>query len=42
VFGASVGIIARRTVTSQEASPFPVAVTYVPGEAAIMFSRRGK
>lgn len=39
VFGASVGIIAGRTVTSREAHPFPVAVTYVPGGAAIVFSR---
>jgi membrane-associated phospholipid phosphatase len=42
VFGAAVGIIAGRTVTSQEANPYPVAVTYVPGGVAIMFSRRGK
>jgi membrane-associated phospholipid phosphatase len=39
VFGASVGIIAGRTVTSREVHPFPVAVTYVPGGAAITFSR---
>jgi membrane-associated phospholipid phosphatase len=39
VFGASVGIIAGRTVTSREAHPFPVAVTYVPGGAAIVLSR---
>jgi membrane-associated phospholipid phosphatase len=39
VFGASVGIIAGRTVTSREAHPFPVAVTSVPGGAAIVFSR---
>jgi membrane-associated phospholipid phosphatase len=39
VFGASVGIIAGRTVTSREAHPFPVAVTYVPGSAAIVFSK---
>ena len=42
VFGASVGIIAGRTVTSREAHPFPVAVTYVPGGAAVMYVRRGK
>src|SRR5256712_3180799 len=37
VFGASVGIIAGRTVTSQEAHPFPVAVVHVPGGAAVMY-----
>jgi membrane-associated phospholipid phosphatase len=42
VFGASVGIIAGRTVTSREAHPYPVAVTYVPGGAAIMFSRQSR
>ena len=31
VFGAAVGIIAGRTVTSHEAHPFPVQVTYIPG-----------
>ena len=40
VFGASVGIIAGRTVTSREAHPFPVAVMSVPGGAAIMYVRR--
>lgn len=40
VFGAAVGIIAGRTVTSREAHPFPVAVAYVPGGAAIVFTRR--
>ena len=39
VFGASVGIIAGRTVTSREAHPYPVALTSVPGGAAIVFSR---
>ena len=42
VFGTSVGIIAGRTVTSHEAHPFPVAVTYVPGGAALMYVRRGR
>ena len=42
VFGAAVGIIAGRTVTSHEAHPFPVAVTYVPGGAAVMYVHRGK
>src|SRR5437660_2986679 len=42
VFGASVGIIAGRTVTSNEAHPFPVAVTSVPGGVAIMYVRRNK
>jgi membrane-associated phospholipid phosphatase len=39
VFGAAVGIIAGRTVTSHEAHPYPLAVLYVPGGAAIVFSR---
>lgn len=42
VFGASVGIIAGRTVTSREAHPFPVAVMHVPGGAAVMYVHRGK
>src|SRR5262245_20189865 len=42
VFGSAVGIIAGRTVTSHEAHPFPVAVTVVPGGAAIMYVRRGR
>ncbi len=42
VFGASVGIIAGRTVTSREAHPFPVAVVSVPGGAAVMYVRRGR
>jgi hypothetical protein len=42
VFGAAVGIIAGRTVTSHEANPFPVAVVSVPGGAAVMYTRRGK
>jgi membrane-associated phospholipid phosphatase len=42
VFGSAVGIIAGRTVTSHEAHPFPVAVTYVPGGAAVMYVHRGK
>lgn len=40
VFGSAVGIIAGRTVTSHEASPFPVAVGFVPGGVAVMYSRR--
>jgi membrane-associated phospholipid phosphatase len=40
VFGSAVGIIAGRTVTSQEAErPFPVAVTIVPGGMAVMYVR---
>ena len=40
VFGAAVGVIAGRTVTSHEAErPYPVAVTFVPGGAAIMYVR---
>jgi membrane-associated phospholipid phosphatase len=42
VFGATVGIIAGRTVTSEEANPFPVAVTRVPGGIAVMYSHRSK
>ena len=42
VFGAAVGIIAGRTVTSHEASPFPVTVAFVPGGAAVVYVRRGK
>jgi len=43
VFGSAVGIIAGRTVTSHEAErPYPVAVTIVPGGAAIMYVRRNK
>lgn len=40
VFGAAVGIIAGRTVTSQEARPYPVGVTTVPGGVALMISPR--
>ena len=39
VFGAAVGVIAGRTVTSHEAHPFPVAVTPVPGGVAMMYTR---
>jgi membrane-associated phospholipid phosphatase len=43
VFGSAVGIIAGRTVTSHEAErPYPVAVTFIPGGAAIMYVRRNK
>jgi hypothetical protein len=43
VFGSAVGIIAGRTVTSDEAShPYPVAVTHVPGGVAVMYTRRSK
>lgn len=41
VFGSAVGIIAGRTVTSNESGhPYPVAVTPIPGGAAVMFTRR--
>src|SRR4051812_22252395 len=41
VFGSAVGIIAGRTVTSHESErPYPVAVTVIPGGAAIMYVRR--
>ena len=40
VFGAAVGIISGRTVTSHESErPFPVAVTSVPGGLAVMYVR---
>ena len=40
VFGSAVGIIAGRTVTSNEAErPYPVAVTVIPGGVAIMYMR---
>jgi membrane-associated phospholipid phosphatase len=43
VFGSAVGIIAGRTVTSNEAErPFPVAVMAVPGGIAIMYTRQPK
>src|SRR3954470_7771167 len=43
VFGSAVGVIAGRTVTSHEAErPYPVAVTIIPGGAAIMYVRRNK
>jgi outer membrane lipoprotein SlyB len=42
VFGAAVGIIAGRTVTSHEGNPFPVAVTAVPGGVAVMYTRQEK
>lgn len=40
VFGSAVGVIAGRTVTSHEASPFPVVVASVPGGAAVLYVRR--
>jgi|SRR5262245_4372702 len=42
VFGSAVGIIAGRTVTSHEASPYPVAVAAVPGGVAILYVRRNR
>jgi membrane-associated phospholipid phosphatase len=43
VFGASVGIIAGRTVTRPAKGPGPVTVTFIPGGAAITFvSRNGR
>lgn len=42
VFGAAVGIIAGRTVTSHEAHPFPLQVTFIPGGAAVMYVRPQK
>ena len=40
VYGATVGIIAGRTVTSREAQPYPVSLSAVPGGAAIMVTPR--
>jgi hypothetical protein len=40
VFGSAVGIIAGRTVTSHEASPYPVAVAPVAGGLAVVYVRR--
>jgi membrane-associated phospholipid phosphatase len=42
VFGAAVGIIAGRTVTSNEAAPFPVSVNYIPGGVAVIYIRRSR
>ena len=42
VFGAAVGIIAGRTVTSHEAHPFPIAVNYIPGGISVIYVRRNK
>jgi membrane-associated phospholipid phosphatase len=42
VFGASVGIIAGRTVTSREAHPFPVTVMQTPGGVAVMYVNQWK
>lgn len=40
MFGAAVGIISGRTVTSHESErPYPVAVTTVPGGLAVMYVR---
>lgn len=40
VFGSAVGIIAGRTVTSHEAErPYPIAITAIPGGAAVMYVR---
>ena len=40
MFGASVGIIAGRTVT-RHGRPFPVALVAGPGGAAILYVRNG-
>jgi hypothetical protein len=43
VFGAAVGIIAGRTVTSHEAHQFPVTVNYLPGGGvSVMYVRGNK
>jgi membrane-associated phospholipid phosphatase len=40
VFGATVGIIAGRTVTRHGRENYPVEIAFVPGGAAVMFTRR--
>jgi len=40
VFGATVGIIAGRTVTRHGRENYPVEVTFVPGGAVVTFTRR--
>jgi membrane-associated phospholipid phosphatase len=40
VFGSAVGIIAGRTVTRQESTKYPVAITVVPKGIAVTFVRR--
>jgi membrane-associated phospholipid phosphatase len=40
VFGASVGIIAGRTVTSNEAQPYPVSLTIIPGGVAVTYVKK--
>jgi membrane-associated phospholipid phosphatase len=42
VFGAAVGIIAGRTVTSHEAHSFPVTVNYIPGGVSVLYVRRNR
>jgi membrane-associated phospholipid phosphatase len=43
VFGSAVGIIAGRTVTSHESErPYPVAITFIRGGAAIMYVRQNR
>jgi membrane-associated phospholipid phosphatase len=42
VFGATVGIIAGRTITSHEAHPFPIAIDYIPRGVSVMYVRRSK
>jgi hypothetical protein len=40
MFGSAVGIIAGRTVTSNEGSKYPVAIAAVPGGMAVVITRR--
>ena len=42
MFGTAVGIIAGRTVTSNESVKFPLTVTAIPGGAAIVFTKRAE
>jgi hypothetical protein len=39
-FGAAVGVVAGRTVTSEETAKYPIAVTSVPGGVAVVFVPR--
>jgi membrane-associated phospholipid phosphatase len=42
VFGSAVGIIAGRTVTRHGRENYPVALTFVPGGAAVIYVRRSQ
>jgi len=40
VVGATVGIIAGRTVTSRETQPYPISLAAIPGGAVVMVAPR--